>query len=373
MIYIKFHTDYEELNYKVYTFEGEQTIESMLSTFIKDNPKFFSCLKPEEYTFYNRTKILNKKDNIKKKLKNIFKVNINNIIKVVEVNPLIKRTPKPYTFIKFENYNWYYRYLHKKLSEFFDENYSNLNYDDSYKNNFINFINSMDIREKKEIIESIKNIYSGTAKEFIRAYTGDTPLCYYLNKWLQNCDMDEFEKIKYFVGPFSYSLYKYAYNDSKIKVNYSKRFYRKMTLNLEDFENYKINVGELICFPYFTSTTENDLTKFISMPEIINHQNEIKSNYIYIILIIDYKCNNSSYPTPCINASYDSIYYQEKEYIFPPFSFFRVENIESRSGRNNDPHFIYLSVPNKRILIEFAIKNDKTINYDKNLNELYSS
>ena len=32
-----------------------------------------------------------------------------------------------------------------------------------------------------------------------------------------------------------------------------------------------------------------------------------------------------------------------------------------------------MTVPNKRILIEFTIKSKKTINYDKNLNELYSS
>ena len=231
----------------------------------------------------------------------------------------------------------------------------------------------MDIDGKEEMIECIKKIRSGTGKEFIRAYTGDSSLCYYLNKWLKKCDMNEFEKIKDFAGPFSYSLYKDAYNDSKIKVNYSKRFYRKLLLKLEDFEKYKNNIGKLICFPAFTSTTEKDIIKNIFLIPTSINQNEKKSDYIHIVLIIDYKCNNSSYPTPCINASYDSLFYTEKEYIFPPFSFFRIENIESRSGTNNDPHLIYLNVPNKRILIEFAIKNGKTINYDKNLNELYSS
>lgn len=46
--------------------------------------------------------------------------------------------------------------------------------------------------------------------------------------------------------------------------------------------------------------------------------------------------------------------------------------METRSGRSNDPHIIYMTLPNKRVLIEFAIKNKKTINYDKNLNEFYS-
>lgn len=101
--------------------------------------------------------------------------------------------------------------------------------------------------------------------------------------------------------------------------------------------------------------------------------NDKKSNDVYVVLIIDYKCNNPSYPTPCIDVSYFSENYGEKEYIFPPFSFFKIEKVENRSGKSYDPHIIYLSVPNKRILIEFALKNGKKINYDKNLNELYSS
>ena len=146
-----------------------------------------------------------------------------------------------------------------------------------------------------------------------------------------------------------------------------------MVIKSEDYEKYKKNIGELICYPAFTSTSEKDMTKSTFPTSTAIEVNNIKSDDIYVVLFIDYKCNNSSYPTPCVNVSYDSVNSGEKEYIFPPFSFFKIEKVENRSGISKDPHIIYMTVPNKRILIEFAIKNNKTIYYDKDLNELYSS
>ena len=73
-----------------------------------------------------------------------------------------------------------------------------LKYDYSYKQTFLNYINSKDIDEKSSIEEWVNKINSGTVQEFIQAYTGETPLCYSLNKWLRECDQDEFDKIKYF-------------------------------------------------------------------------------------------------------------------------------------------------------------------------------
>ena len=276
------------------------------------------------------------------------------------------------SFIIFFDYQNHFISLHKKLSEFFDVNYSNLSYDYKYKQIFIDF-NSSNVEEKSTIVQYVNKINSGTVQEFIEAYTGETSLCYSLNKWLRNCNFDEFEKIKYFAGPFSYSLYKYAYNNSKMKVNYSKKFYRKMVLKSKDYEKYKNNIGELICYPAFTSISEKDMIKYSFPTPMAIGVNNLKSDDIYVVLYIEYKCNNSSYPTPCINVSYDSVNSNEKEYIFPPFSFFKIEKVENRIGKIDNPHIIYLTVPNKKVLIEFEIKNNKTVNYDKNLNELYSS
>ena len=158
-----------------------------------------------------------------------------------------------------------------------------------------------------------------------------------------------------------------------MKVNFSKKFYRKMVIKSEDYKKYKDNKGKLICYPAFTSTSDRYIEKYTFPTSASIEVNNIKSNDIYVVLFIDYKCNNSSYPTPCINVSSNLDDSKEKEYIFPPFSFFKIEKVEDRSGISEDPHIIHMTVPNKRILIEFAIKNNKTIYYDKDLNELYSS
>ena len=375
-IYVIFKTNYGNYNYG-YLFDRETTVESMLLTFMKDinskitslEPNYFT-LDPSDFTYIFGGKILNSYSNnfLKKKIKDIFGNKNNLKVRVLENNQQVDL----YTFISFELYKNKFISLHKKLSEFFEENYSNLNYDYTYKQNFINFINSPNIKEKSTIIEWVNRIKSGTVQEFIEAYTGETPLCYSLNNWLRYCNKHNFEKIKYFAGPFSYSLYKYANDNSKMKVNFSKKFYRKMALNECDYQAYKYSIGELICFPAFTSTSEEDMTKYSLHTSRAIEINNIKSDDIYVVLIIDYKCNNSSYPTPCINVSYASVNSDEKEYIFPPFSFFKIEKVEDRSGISSDPHIIYMSVPNKRVLIEFAIKNNKTIYYDKDKNELYS-
>ena len=222
-------------------------------------------------------------------------------------NMLCAGGPIVESFINFNDYKSYFISLHKKLAEFFNENYSNMNYDDTYKNNFINFINAQNIDNKSQIIRWINEVKSGTVTEFIQAYTGETPLCYSLNKWLRECSQNDFEKIKYFAGPFSYSLYKYAYNDSRMRVNFSKKFYRKMVVKSKDYEKYKNFIGQLICYPAFTSTSDKDISKYTFPTSTAIDINKIKSDDVYVVLIIEYKCNNSSYPTPCINVSYDSV------------------------------------------------------------------
>ena len=106
--------------------------------------------------------------------------------------------------ITIDDYNNTYIKLHKKLADFFDFNYFPMKYENSYKNEFNNFIDSSDIDEASNIISWVNKVTQGTVKEFIEAYTGETPLCYSLNRWLRNCDENEYEKIKYFAGPLRF-------------------------------------------------------------------------------------------------------------------------------------------------------------------------
>lgn len=276
-------------------------------------------------------------------------------------------------FINFDDYKNKYINFHKKLAEFFSENYYKLDYKSSYKNTFTNFINTSDADDKGNTIRWVEKVTSGTVKEFIEAYTGETHLCYSLNRWLRNLNESEYDSIKYFAGPFSYALYKYAYDSRNQGIYYNKKFYRKMTIKLSDFYLYKMSVGELISYPAFTSTSEKDISKYNFPTNIAIEVNKLSPSDISVVLIIDYKCNSKNDSTPCINASEYSVNSGEQEYIFPPFSFFKITGIEERDGKPGNPHKIYMTTPSKGSLVEFWLKNNKTINYNSKENRLYSS
>ena len=46
----------------------------------------------------------------------------------------------------------------------------------------------------------------------------------------------------------------------------------------------------------------------------------------------------------------------EKEFIFPPFSFFKIEKVVEKGGIPSDPHVIYMSVPNKKMCLNLDLK-----------------
>lgn len=276
-------------------------------------------------------------------------------------------------FITFDDYKNNYISFHKSLAYFFNTNYYQMEYSSSYRNNFINFINKSDVDDKNYAIKLINDVKTGSVKEFIEAYTGENVLCYRLNRWLRNCDSNEYEKVKYFAGPFSYALYRYAYNNKNQGIYKSKTFYRKMTIKLSDFLLYKIYTGELICYPAFTSTSEEDMTKYDFPTSTAISVNQLTPSDVSVVLIIKYNCSSSSNATPCVNAVEFSVNAGEREFIFPPFSFFKIENVVEKSGIPDDPHMIYMSVPNKKSLLEFGLKNNKSIYYNNNGNELYYS
>ena len=276
-------------------------------------------------------------------------------------------------FITFDDYKSDYISLHKGLANFFNTNYQQMNYDSSYRNIFINFIDKENIDNKEWAIKFINKVESGSVSEFIEAYTGENILCYRLNRWLRNCDSNEYGKVKYFAGPFSYALYRFAYIDKNQGVYNSKTFYRKMTIKISDFLLYKIFIGELICYPAFTSTSEEDISKYDFPTSTAISVNELTPSDVSVVLIIKYNCKSSSNATPCINAVEYSVNAGEREFIFPPFSFFKIENVVEKNGKPDDPHMIYMSIPNKKKLIEFGLKNNKTIYYNNKENELYYS
>ena len=160
---------------------------------------------------------------------------------------------------------------------------------------------------KDEAIKLLNGVKSGTVREFIVAYTGENILCYRLNRWMRECDSNQYEKVKYFSGPFSYALYHYAFKEREQGIYASKNFYRKMTIKLSDFLLYKIFVGELICYPAFTSTSEEETVKYDFPTGTAIYVNDLTPNDVSVSLNISYICKNSSNATPCVYAGIYSV------------------------------------------------------------------
>ena len=145
-----------------------------------------------------------------------------------------------------------------------------------------------------------------------------------------------------------------------------------MTIKLSDYYLYKISVGELICYPAFTSTSEKDISKYNFPTAIANGVNGLIVNDISIVLIIKYNCISSSYLSLCVSATEYFVNSGEEEYIFTPFSFFRRNIVEEKDGTPQNPHIIYMSIPNKRNSIEFELKKNKKNHYNRKNDELYA-
>ena len=101
-----------------------------------------------------------------------------------------------------------------------------------------------------------------------------------------------------------------------------------MYLTIEDFNIYLSSVGEVICYPCFTSTS---LIENSFLPTSPNENEQL------VELIIEQ--NNSK---SVVSISEISKFPKEKEYLFLPFSFFKIKDVKINKGTKGNPHIINL-------------------------------
>ena len=101
-----------------------------------------------------------------------------------------------------------------------------------------------------------------------------------------------------------------------------------MYLKQDEIKLYEQSINRVICFPSFTSTSieKNNFTPFDSYSDtqlvlLIIEQNNTKS----VVSIREY-----------------SVYQDEEEYLFLPFSFFKITKVELNQGSTSNPHIIHL-------------------------------
>ena len=125
-----------------------------------------------------------------------------------------------------------------------------------------------------------------------------------------------------------------------------------MYLDPEDVKIYKKSVGRVICYPAFTSTSLN--TNFTPHSD----------NDFVQLVILDIEPNNCK---STISISEYSDYKNEEEYLFLPFSFFKIKKVKLCEGNKKSPHIIYLKAldsekPIEQILADFMDNETDSLN-----------
>ena len=192
------------------------------------------------------------------------------------------------------------------------------------KEEIINFFKN-NTKESESTIRTVFNC-KDDVNSYIKNYTAESFYYRYLNQFLRQGDFDAFRKLSSHISKFIYLLYEYR--KKNIKVHEKTELFRKMYISLDEFNNYESSKGKVICFPSFTSTTiiDGSFTPTKKNPsdllvQLIIKQNETKS---------------------VVSISEHSVFESEKEYLFLPFSFFKITNVKIGSGNYYNPHIIYL-------------------------------
>ena len=194
-----------------------------------------------------------------------------------------------------------------------------------------------DEMDKKVSIEEIREMFysDDDIKSYIRNYTKESFYYKQLNKFLREGDLDAFRTLSSHMSKFIFNLYDYRKKNNNIHE--TSNLFRKIYINKDDINEYKNSIGRVICYPAFTSTS-------IIEDAFIPHKYNPEDELVKIII-------NQNNTKSAVLISQFSEFPNEKEYLFLPFSFFKIEDVKLKNGNELNPHLIFLT----------AIKMDKPI------------
>ena len=212
------------------------------------------------------------------------------------------------------------------------------------KDEIINFFQK-NIDKNEDISGSlIANVFNknDSIENFISNYTAESFYYRYLNKFLREGDFDSFRILSSHISKFIYYLYDYQEKDKTMAKNAT--LYRNMYISKNDFSVYKNSIGRTICYPSFTSTSIKENNFF---PKQSNN------NYVFVKLIIE-----QNYSKSVISIKKYSMFASEEEYLFLPFSFFKILKIKEGYGTPYNPNIVYLKAvysekPIEKMFLDF--------------------
>ena len=218
-----------------------------------------------------------------------------------------------------KNKNDYYKSLAKEL--LFKDDEAMIKYFKSKTNESENKL--------REIFNGQHNI-----EKYISNYTVEGFYYKYINIALREGDFITFRILSNHISKFIYHLYEYRKTNFQTSNN---TLYRSMYISQDEYTTYRNNIGKVICYPSFTSTSLH--SGWNPTPQ--------NSNLILVRLVIQQ--NNSQ---SIINIMNLSQHKTEEEFLCLPFTFFKITNVVSSTVNNIHTDTIYLTALNSEKPLE---------------------
>ena len=193
----------------------------------------------------------------------------------------------------------------------------------------------------RKFIECDENILDDNVKSYIQNYTKQSFYYKYLNKFLREGNFDAFRTLSSHIAKFIFKLY--DYREKNLYKQKTSNLYRRIYINKNDVKLYEQSVGRVICYPSFTSASIGKYNFNLSEPD---------SESSIILLIIEQNNTKS-----VVSIRDFSKFKGEEEYLFLPFSFFKITNVELKRGSKYDPHIVHLLALNSDKPVEDMFYN----------------
>ena len=285
---------------------------------------------------------------------------------------------KPFPLTKLVRLNDYfdkYKERHIKVSQY----YGDLNPEDFKKKLAeIKEVINKDEKEKQlkrkkdEILEGLLTFdlekdLEALDQLIIKEYTKNT---FYgdLNRWLMKGRMKYYEPVAYFTSRLMFSLNSYAEKNRKFCKDDKKVLHRGTKLFYSCLLPYERALDKIILLSGFTSSsTEDEVAKTWAGRGNGNERKIFEnSSKFSVIFNITNKYENNLWISNSIDIHDLSEYKNECEFLFQPFSFYKVTKVDI--DIENYTADISLETIGKKEILEEKIKLGKTIKYNESEN-----
>ena len=308
----------------------------------------------------------------------------NDIIKFINAKNQENPVFQTCKLISYEDYQQKYNVLHKIIAKYYDDTKDifdsmyailndfifwcpNLFVKTGEENNYRNDNNhEARITKAEELLKSLQGFkdISSNEEEIINKYTQELGSFYKdFNVWLNTLDPFAYNKISWFIAKLMNALDKYSINKGH-GLRERKTLYRGIKMSISDLLFFQMLEGQLVTFPSLTSTSiHKKVAEEFSWRNKSIKQREEKGIFS-VILTIDYIFKDDFYPYS-IDVSEISDFPSEDERLFPPFSFFFINEVKIGPYDQYYADIKMTSVGRKGIL-ELELKDNCNLVYDKN-------